>query len=162
MNKKTLFLVLVLLIAVIGFFFLPNDEKKIRNNLSTLAEYCSTEQQEAMMESLKKAALTAKLCTTPCKIIIESFKIDQDLNQKEIIDRVLMMKKQLADTQFSFHDTFIAVTDKKQATITTTLRLHGSNVTGRFTDAYELDIGVLKTEEKWLFSSFHVVEFMEQ
>ena len=160
-NTKSLIAVLLLLTAVTTFFLLPGDEKKIRSNLSSLAEYCSTPQQEPVLEALKKASLTAKLCATPCKVTIDSLDLDRDLEQNEISQHLLMMKKQLPGTRFSFHDTTVQISGK-QAAISTTLRLHGKNVNGRFTDAYEFDIKADKTDGKWLFSSFHVVEFMER
>ncbi len=162
MNGKYIAAILILLTPLAVFFLLPNDEKKIRSNLSSLAEYCSTEPQEAVMETLKKTVLTTKLCTNPCRVTIDSFKVAKDLDRKGISDRLLLMKKQLPDTHFSFHDTTVHLSNKKQATLNTTLRLNRKNVTGRFTDAYELDITTVKTEGNWLFSSFHVVEFMEK
>jgi hypothetical protein len=75
---------------------------------------------------------------------------------------MLMMKKMLPDTQFAFKDTQINFPQKSKALITTTLSLRGKTKNERFTDAYELDIVAIKTDGNWLFSSFTVVEFMEQ
>jgi hypothetical protein len=76
------------------------DEKKIRNNLASLAEYCSPEKEEPVFDTLQKAALAAKLCTDPCTVKIESFKIDREFSQKELTDRLLMMKKRHPNTSF--------------------------------------------------------------
>ncbi len=160
-NRKSIIAVLLLLTAVITFFLLPGDEKKIRSNLSSLADYCSTPQQEPMLEALKKASLTAKLCAIPCRVSIDSLDLDRDLSQKEISNHLLMMKKQMVATRFTFHDITVQITGR-QAAISTTLRLKGNTMNGRFTDAYEFDIRAVKTDGKWLFSSFHVVEFMER
>lgn len=158
-----MFFALSLALLVAGIvFFLPSEEKKIRNNLESLAEYCSTTKNESVIETLQKITLAAKLCTTPCKVYIESSQIDRELNQKDITDRLLMMKKRLPDTRFSFEDTAVDLSGEDRATVLTTLRLNGKAVDGRFTDAYEMNITVERQAGDWLFSSFTVIEFMKK
>jgi hypothetical protein len=161
MNKKIL-LVLILIAATAAFFLFPSDEKKIRNNLDSLAEYCSSASKETAIAALKKVALAGKLCSDPCMIQIESFDIHRDFKKKELTDHILMMKKMLPDTHFTFHDTTINFPLDNRAELTTTLRLTGKIDTDRFTEAYELSITADKIDGDWLFSSFSVVEFMEQ
>jgi hypothetical protein len=155
---------LIAILLVVGgvIFFLPGDEKKIRTNLTSLAEYCSSEKEEPVLETLQKAALAAKLCTDPCTVKFETFKIDREFSQKELTDRFLMMKKRLPNTSFSFHDTVIDIVDDNRAEVITTLRINGKIVDQQFTDAYELDIMVDKKDGDWRFSSFTVVEFMKK
>ncbi len=163
MNNKIVFLALAITLLIGGaIFFLPSDEKKIRDNLESLAEYCSTVKSEPVMETLQKVTLAAKLCTVPCKVHIESSQIDRDFGQKDLTDRLLMMKKRLSNTTFSFEDTAVDVPSEDRATVLTTLRLNGEAVDGRFTDAYEMNITVEKQDGDWLFSSFTVVEFMKR
>lgn len=163
MNSKTVFLVLAIFLLVGGaIFLLPSDEKKIRENLDSLAEYCSSASKESVIETLQKVTLAAKLCTSPCRVDIESLKVDRDLHQKDITDRLLMLKKRLPNTRFSFQDTTVDIQGEARAEILTTLRLNGESVDGRFTDAYEMNITVDKQKGDWLFSSFTVVEFMKK
>ncbi len=163
MNNKRLFLLLTIFLFVgIAIYLLPSDEKKIRNNLASLAEYCSSGKKESVIETLKKVTLAAKLCTDPCKVHIESLKSEGEFSQKEISDRLLMLKKRLPDTTFSFQDTAINISDKNRAEVITTLRLNGGSVDDRFTDAYEMDITVVKKDGDWHFSSFTVVEFIKK
>jgi hypothetical protein len=161
MRNKILLIAIVLLVGG-AIFFLPSDEKKIKANLALLAEYCSSEKEEPVLETLQKAALAAKLCTDPCTVKVESFKIDREFSQKELTDRFLMMKKRLANTSFSFHDTVLDIVADNRAEIITTLRINGKIVDEQFTDAYELDIAVEKKDGDWRFSSFTVVEFMKK
>ncbi|MBU1233509.1 MAG: hypothetical protein KKD01_07565 [Proteobacteria bacterium] len=161
-NRNFLILLAILLVAGGTLFFLPNDEKKIRRNLASLADYCSSSREEGSIETLKKAALSAKLCSNPCRIQVKSFNINRDFNKKDISDHILMMKKMLANTRFDFHDTVIDFPDDDRAEIMTTLRLEGKTKDNRFTDAYEMNITVTKSEGDWFFSSFTVVEFIEQ
>ncbi len=161
-NKNWFVLLVVFLAAGIVFFLLPSDEKKIRNNLISLAEYCSSVTDEPAMETLKKTAFATKLFLDPCWIQIESFTIDRGFSQKEISDHLLMMKKRLSATRFSFHDTAVNISTDNGAEILTTLRLNGKTVDGQFTDAYELNIAMEKNDGKWFFASFTVVEFIEQ
>ncbi|TKB07621.1 hypothetical protein [Desulforhopalus sp. IMCC35007] len=163
MNNKTVVLILAIVLMVGGaIFFLPSDEKKIRNNLDSLGEYCSTVKDEPLLDALQKVTFAAKLCTDPCKVHIESSQIDHEFGQKEITDRLLMLKKRLSNTTFSFEDTFVDIPGDNRAEVTTTLRLNGESVNGRFTDAYEIQISVEKQDGDWLFSSFTVVEFMKK
>lgn len=160
-NKIFLFLAILLMIGS-AVFFLPSDERKISTNLDSLAEYCSSDKNETALETLRKATLAAKLCTDPCTVQMESLKIDRQFKPKELADRFLMMKKRLPDTSFSFHDTDIKILADNRADVITTIRLNGKSVNGEFTDAYELNIKVVKNDGDWFFSSFFVVEFMKK
>ena len=162
MNTKIpLFLVLLLTLGS-TFFFWPSAEKEISANLDLLAEYCSSDKNETALETLQKARLAAKLCTDPCTVQMTSLNIDRQFKQKELTDRFLMMKKRLPETSFSFHDTDIKILPDNRAEVITTIRLNGKSVHGEFTDAYELNITVARTDGEWLFSSFTVAEFMKK
>jgi len=162
-NNKIVSLALAITLLIGGaIFFLPSDEKNIRDNLESLAEYCSTVKSEPVLETLQKVTLAAKLCTDPCKVHIEASQIDREFGQKDLTDRLLMMKKRLSNTTFIFEDTVVDVPGEDRATVLTTLRLSGEAVDGRFTDAYEMSITVEKQDGDWLFSSFTVVEFMKK
>jgi len=163
-SMSKLFLLLLTVLLVIGgvIFFWSSDEKKIKANLASLAEYCSSTKREPVVETLKKLTQAAKLCTDPCFVKIDSINIDHEFSPSEMTDRFLMLKKRLPDTVFSFHDTFIEVATGNLAEVITTLRLKGENIDGQFTDAYELNIVVEKRDGDWLFSSFSVVEFMKK
>ncbi len=55
MNRKLLFILLALLVALaVVFFLLPSDEKKIRRNLDLLAEYSSSTSGEAAIADCRK------------------------------------------------------------------------------------------------------------
>ncbi len=162
MNNKFSLYVAILLVVAGAVFFWPSDEKKIKSNLNSLAEYCSSEKEEPVLATLRKAAQAAKLCTAPCTVHIESFKIDRALSHKEFTDQFLMMKKRLPNTIFSFHDSIIDIAGEKKAAVTTTLRLNGETIDEKFTDAYEINITVEKKDGDWLFSAFTVVEFMKK
>jgi len=161
MNIKRI-LIFLLLAAATLYFLLPSDEKEIRNNLASLAEYCSSSDKEAPIAALKNVMLAGKLCSYPCRVQVESFNIDQDFNKKEFTDHVLMLKKMTMNTRFSFHDTVINFPMDGKAELVSTLRLDGKTEDNRFTDAYELNIHAEKTNGNWFFSSFTVIEFMEQ
>jgi hypothetical protein len=162
MNTKTVLFLAMLLTLGCAFYFWPSDEKKISSRLDALADYCSSENSETVIETLQKASLAAKLCTNPCKVQMESLNINRQFGRKEFADRLLMMKKRLPDTRFSFHDTDINIVDDNQADVITTLRLNGKSVNGEFTDAYEINITVMKNDGDWHFSTFTVVEFLKK
>ena len=162
MNSKILLIAVLLVVCGAILFLWPSDEKKIRGNLASLAGYCSTVKEEPVLETMKKAALAAKLCTEPCSIRVESLKIDREFSQKELTDRFLMMKNRLPDTEFKFYDIVVDIADGDRAEVTTTLRIVGKIVDEQITDAYEIDITAEKKDGDWLFSSFTVVEFMKK
>jgi len=161
-KKRIILLIAITLSTVVAILFLPSDERRIKENLNSLSTYCSSVAAEPVMETLQKAAQAARLCTDICKFSIESFNIDREFSTKEISDHIVMMKKRLTGTSFSFKDTVVNISEDGRADITTTLHLDGETVDGRFTDAYEIDILVEKNGGDWLFSSFTVVEFMEK
>ena len=162
MNRNLVLFLLILVAAGTFFFLLPNDEKKIRSNLTTLAEYTSSSPADTPIAMLKNVSLAAKLCSTPCSIHIESFHIERDFDKKALTDHILMMKKMLPDTQFTFHDTIIDFPENNRAELMTTLRLKGKISDNRFTDAYEISIDAEKIKSNWFFTSFNVVEFLEK
>ncbi|BHH82483.1 hypothetical protein [Desulforhopalus sp. 52FAK] len=163
MNSKTKFLLGIILMLVGGaIFLLPSDDKKIKKNLHSLAEYCSTLRVESMIETLRNVTLASKLCTDPCKIEIESRNFNKELSQKELSDNFLILKKRLPTTIFTFEDVSVDFPAENSASVLTTIRLNGESNDGNFTDAYEVDITVDKIDGDWLFSSFTVVEFMKK
>lgn len=161
MNKYiTLFLICML--AASAYVLFPSNERKIRHNLDSLADYCSTTGNDRAIAALTKIAKAGKLFQSPCKIEVESFGIDRELDRKEITDHILMMKKMLPATRFTFSDTFVTFSEENRAELNTTLKLTGKTRDERFTDAYELHIITKKIQGKWLFSSLNVVEFLEK
>jgi len=161
-NNKILLYLAVLLIIAGAVYWWPSDEKKINNRLASIAEYCTSEKEDSVIETLQKAALATEICTDPCKVHIDSFKIDREFSHKEFTDQFLLMKKRLPNTHFSFHDSIINIASDNSAQITTTLRLNGKAIDEQFTDAYEITITMEKQAGDWYFSSFTVVEFMKK
>ena len=162
MNRKIIVIISLLLSGILLFWLLPNDEKRIRKNLHQLAEFCSTTEGETTLTTLSSVGKAAKLCSDPCAVEVESFNIKSTFSHQEFSNHLLMMKRMLPDTRFTFSDTQVIFPQEDKALITTTLSLRGKTKHQRFTDAYELDIVALKTEGKWLFSAFTVIEFMER
>ncbi len=162
MNKKIIIPLALLVTAALIFYLMPNDEKKIKHNLQLLAQYCSTDKKEGPIPQLVSADKAAKLCIVPCKVKVDSFGVDQAFSREEFSNHLIILKKMLPGTQFSFNDIHITFQQQDTATINTTVSLQGKTQNQRFTDAYELDITVHKSDGDWLFSSFSVVEFMER
>ena len=162
MNRKILVIISLLLSGALLFWLLPNDEKEIRKNLRQLAEFCSSTKDEGNIATLMNVGKATKLCSDPCAVEVESFDIKRTFIHKELSNHLLMMKQMLPDTRLTFSDIHLNFPEKDKALITSTLSLHGKTRNQRFTDAYELDIVALKTEGKWIFSAFTVVEFMER
>ena len=162
MNRNILLIAAVILIAGIGFWLWPNDEKVIRKNLQQLAEHCSTQSTSGNLANMTDATAAAKLCTEQCRVEIESFRIQQTFSRKEISQHILFMKRTLAQSHFDFKDITITFSSTTEAQITATLSLRTTTRDQRFTDAYELDIVSQKSNGEWLFSAFTVVEFMER
>jgi hypothetical protein len=162
MNKKILALCTLLITAVLLFFLLPSDEKEIRHNLELLAEYSSTTGNDGILPTLTKSRSVSNLCTEDCAINIESFHVKQHLSRKDISDHIVLLKKMLPDTRFTFDDIQIDFHEENRARINATLSLNSKTEQQNFTDAYELKSSVVKVDGDWLFSSFTVVEFMER
>ena len=162
MNRNLLLILVLLLIAGVGFWLWPNDEKAIRKNLHQLADLCSTQKKSASIANMTDARGAAKLCAEQCSVEIESFRIQQTFSRKEISQHILLMKRTLAESHFAFKDITITFPSKTEAKITATLFLRTKTMDQRFTDAYELDIVSQKKNGDWLFSAFTVVEFMER
>lgn len=161
MRYKVL-IITISLVVVLALFFWPSDENKIKDNLASLAEYCSSVKEEPVIHTMQKAAMAAKLCTEPCRVKIEAYDVEDELSQKDLTDRLLMMKKRLPNTVCKFHDTSIKLDGENRAEVIATLHLSGDIGGKDFTDAYEINAITKKINGGWLFSSFNVVEFMEK
>jgi hypothetical protein len=160
--NKFIALFLVCMVAAATYILFPSDERAIRSNLDDLADYCSTTGNDKAIAALTKISLAGKLFQDPCQVEVKSFDISRELGRKEVTDHILMMKKMMPATRFTFSDTDILFPGDKRAELSTTLRLTGKARDNRFTDAYELSILLSKVEGDWLFSSVTVVEFIEQ
>lgn len=162
MNRNVLILCCVVFAGALVFLLWPDDEKEIRHNLDLLAEYCSSTPDEATLAMLKKVRKIPQLCTNPCAVEVELFPVKKDFSHKDIMDHVVMMKKMLPNTTFTFNDVTVGFPQTDSAVISSTLLLYGETKNQRFTDAYEMDVSAVKVDGDWLFSSFSIVEFMEK
>jgi hypothetical protein len=163
MSNKTVLLLVAIFVLVGGaIFLLPSDEKEITNNLTSIAEYCSTARNDSVMETLRKVTLASKLFVDPSTIEIQSRNFNATLNPKEVSDHILMLKKRLPNTIFTFEDISINILTDDSADVLTTLHINGQSNNGQFRDAYEVEIKAIKMDGDWLFSSFTVVEFMKK
>jgi len=160
--KIRVLLAVIAIGVVFAILFWPTEENKIKKNLDSLAQYSSTENGESVIDVMQKVASASRLFKDPCAIRVEAYAIDHSLSRKEISDRMLMMKKRLPDTKFTFHDSMVNLTTGISADVTTTLRLEGEIDADEFTDAYEINAKAEKIEGEWRFSSFTVIEFMEK
>ncbi|MBU1565134.1 MAG: hypothetical protein KJ630_05845 [Proteobacteria bacterium] len=161
MNTKILLAAFGLAVGC-ALFLWPSNEKKIKANLTKLADYCSTQQEEAVMESLQKALQAVKLCADPSTVQIESLRIDRTFNQPELKDHILLLKKRLPNTTFTFHDTIVNLPGGNKADVTSTLRISGNIASDQIADAYELRILLIKADGAWHFSSLTAVEFLKE
>lgn len=162
MNKKILALCTILIAATLLFFLLPNDEKEIRRNMELLAEYSSSTDNDGTLSTITKSRSAANLCTKNCAIDIESYHAKQHLSRKEISDHIVLLKKMMPGTRFTFDDIHIDFQGENKALINATLSLNSKTEHQHFTDAYELKSSVVKVDGDWFFSSFTVVQFMER
>lgn len=160
---RTKIIVVAAILAIIcAIIFWPSDKKKIMANLDALADYCSPVSGESVIETVKEVTLATKLFTDPFQVRIDSRKIDRQLSSKELSDRLLMLRKRLPNTTYSFDDKMVTLSGDTTATISTTLLLESESLDEQFTDAYELQANAVKVDGKWLFSSFTLIEFMQK
>ena len=106
MNIKKL-AILALFIAAAIYYLLPSDEKEIRGNMESLAQYCSSSLDDTPIATLKEVMLAQKLCSFPCRVQVESFELNHDFSKKDFSDRLLMLRRMTVGTQFSFRDTTV-------------------------------------------------------
>ncbi len=153
---------IALVSAIAVYCMLPSDEKTIHKNLKTLAEYGSSRVEEPMLETIKLAGLSAKLCSTPFRVRFEAMRIERVLGEKELKNHIIMVKKKTEGTTFRFADIQIRFPGENTAEVKATLQLDGNLRGDSFTDAYETVFTLEKSSGEWLFSSLQVVEFIKR
>ncbi|PID72191.1 MAG: hypothetical protein CSB34_03815 [Desulfobulbus propionicus] len=163
MNKIG-FVVLILLAAIGGgsWLYLSGDTRQINKQLDNLTALAAKSQEEPMLEMVRKAGTMGKIFAEECELEIEEYDHQGTYSRKDIIDRILMVRKRSTTLGVDIYDRDITVFDGNRADITATLHVTGMENEESMSDARELELNMVKHEGDWQISKVVFVQVLER
>lgn len=163
MNKYTI-AVLVLVVTIGGgiWLYLSGDRRQIERQLDTLTELAGKNQEEPMFEMVRKAGTMGKIFAEECVLDIEEYDHHGTYSRKDIIDRILMVRKRSGSLKAALYDRNITVHDGRSADISATLHVTGIDNEASMSDAREVELTMIKHEGDWQINQVVFIQVLER
>jgi hypothetical protein len=155
------------MIVVVGVwvavYFFPSEEKKIKKQFRLLAEWVSKDPGETILTTAYKIRNIGTLFDKTCEFEIPAYSFSGNYTLNEISEYAAQGRLLSSKLSLKFYDLAITFPEKGIAKVTLTARLTGRLTVGDTIDeSHELESLLKKTEKKWLFSRFEVVEVLKK
>jgi hypothetical protein len=155
------------LVVIIGIlaasYIFQGEEKKVRKQFDLLSEYVSKDSGESPFTMARKIQSIGKLFAQNCALRTPIHSLSGTYTPEEISSYAAQGRARFSKLSLRFYDLDIEFPDEGTARAVLTAKLTGTSVGGeRVHEVHELEC-ILKTrEDKWLFSNFEVIEFLEK
>jgi hypothetical protein len=164
---KVKYLVVALLIVAVGilatFLFFPSEEKKVKNRFALLSEHMSKDSGENAFIMANKIKGISALFGENCNFAVSDYSLSGNYTREEISGIALRGRAHFLTLGLKFYDLKVSFPEKNLAQVNLTARLTGKSVYGEQVDeTRELTCLLKKVGEKWLFSSFEVIEVLKK
>jgi len=155
------------LIVVAGIWVIlhlfPSEEKKVKKQFRLLSEWVSKEPGESPITMTYKIKNIGTLFDGTCEFKIPAYSFSGSYTPEEISGYASSGRLSFSQLDLKFYDLDVAFPDKGTAKVTLTAKVTGKSSSGEYIDeAHELESFLKKTEKKWLFSKFEVVEVLKK
>jgi hypothetical protein len=155
------------MIVVIGvgvaLYLFPSEEKKIKKQFRLLAEWVSKDPGENTLTTAYKIRNIGTLFDKSCEFEIPAYSFSGDYTPDDISGYAAQGRLLSSQLHLKFYDLAITFPENGIAKVTLTARLTGKLSVGDTLDeTHELESVLKKTEKKWLFSRFEVVEVLKK
>jgi len=160
-------IVISLMIVAIGIgvvlYFFPSEEKKIKKQFRLLAEWVSKDPGENTFIMAYKIKNIGTLFDGTCEFKVPVYSFLGSYTREEISSYAASGRLSCSQLYLKFYDLVIIFPEKEVAKVTLTARLTGKLNAGEYIDeTHELESILKKTEKKWLFTKFEVVEVLKK
>ena len=164
---KIKYVLLALLIVIAGswaaFHFLESDERKIKKQFVQFSECVSKASNEDPFAMAQKVKNIGTLFGESCSIKIPFDSFPGEYRREEIQGYAVRSRSYFSTLALKFYDLTISFPEKGVANVTLTARLTGTSGAGEHVEeTRELKCVLKKTEKKWLFTEFEVVEVLKK
>ena len=161
MIKKLIFVVLVLVIAVSGWFaYYYSDKKVINRQLAGLAVELGKEGQETALQTALKIREITKMLTDSCLVRIPERSYEETMEQDLIIRYLIYHRNRYAEITVAFEDLLIDIPASGEAVVRSTVRLKRkkANMAEDVEEFYRLELTLEKGSEKWMLQEVTLPE----
>jgi len=164
-NLKTVTIALLLVLlgiwAVVRSF--PSEEKKVRKQFDLLAQSVSKVRGDGTITTARKVQKIRTLFAENCGLHIRVYSLSGNYTPHEIASHAVRARLHFSKLSLRFYDPEIDFPEEGTAKVTLTARLTGTTTTGEYVnETRELECVLKRTDGKWLFSSFKVVEILRR
>jgi len=162
--KNIIIAALVLTIGIGGLLYLfPSEEKKVKKQFRLLAEWVSKDPGESTMTMAFKVKNVGTLFGKICEFKIPSYSFSGSYTPEEISSYAANGRLYCSELHLKFYDLVVDFPEKGMAKVTLTAKLTGKSNAGEYIDeTHELESILRKTEKKWLFNKFEVIEVLKK
>jgi hypothetical protein len=153
-----------LLIGIgVTFYLFPSEEKKVKKQFRLLAEWVSKEPGENAITMAFKVKNVSTLFDRTCEFKIPSHSFSGSYTPEEISGYAANGRLYCSELRLKFYDLIVDFPEEGMAKVTLTAKLTGKSNAGEHIDeTHELEAILRKTERKWLFNKFEVIEVLKK
>ena len=161
MINKLIIVVLVLVIAVSGWFaYYYSDKKVINRQLAGLAVELGKEGQETALQTALKIREITKMLADSCLVRIPERSYEETMEQDLIIRYLIYHRNRYAEITVAFEDLLIDIPASGEAVVQSTIRLKRkkANMAEDVEEFYRLELTLEKGSEKWMLQEVTLPE----
>lgn len=164
---KIKYIIMVVWMVIIGIwaaiFFFQNEEKKVRKQFNLLSEWVSKAPGENTFTLVQKIKNMGTLFPENCELKVPVHSISGRYTREEITAYATRGRSLFSQLYLRFYDLHISFPEKELAKVMLTAKLTGRSTLGENVDeTHDLECLLKRIENKWLFSSFEVVEVLKK
>ena len=155
-------LVMVIGIGAVLYLF-PGEERKIKKQFRSLAEWVSKEAGENPITMAYKIKKIETLFDGTCEFGIPQYSFSGSYTPEEITGYATRGRLSFSQLHIKFYDLKIVFPEREMAKVTLTARVTGKSNTGEQIDeAHELESLLSKVGKGWFFRKFEAVEVLKK
>jgi hypothetical protein len=162
--KITIALILLAVLAVLASFYLfPSDRAKIKKQFDSLSNFVSKEKGESALTMAYKVNALATLFADSCSFEFSQNYMTGEFSPEQITSHTTKGRSQFSKISLNFYD-IVPEIRNDAATVETTVRFHGElkDSAKVAEDTREIQCSLKKTDGKWKFTGFKVVEVLKK
>ena len=164
MVKKTILIIVVILVGVVAAkFLLETEEDKVKKRFTLFAELAEKEPGETNLTMARKSRRIGALVTNPVMVSVPEYKASGSYARQEIARRMAMGRTRFIQLTVKFFDLSVEIIDENNADASVTARVTGKKHNNQpFEGTHELLCRLKKVEDEWLFNQVEVVDVLEK
>ncbi len=163
-TKHILVVVLIIVAGIlIGIHLSESEEKKVKKQFTLLSELASKDRSESIITTAQKMQKIGTLFDKQCELKTHLDYLSGTFTPEEIMSHGARGRALFSRFSLHFSDLKIRFPAEGFAEVTLTIRASGTLTNGEHVDeTHEVESRLRKTEKRWVFSRFQVVEVLKR